>query len=120
MSASEAIRGAKLWAEIVDVLGPESDQVGALAAWYSDRYPNGADFDAWELARDFEDAFDDWYESWTVYAEDAAVDQWPELSYPAEGTLARYFDWEAYARDLRHDYTVFDSPSGGVWVFRNF
>lgn len=120
MSASDAIRGAKLWAEIVDVLGPESDQVAALAAWYSDSYPNGADIDAWELARDFEDAFDGWHESWTVYAEDAAVDQWPELSYPAEGTLARYFDWEAYARDLRHDYTVLDCPTGGVWVFRNF
>ena len=120
MSAAEAIRGAKLWAEVVELLGFDSDQVAAFAAWYSDSYPTGADLDAWELVRDFEDAFAGWYESWTVYAEDEAVDQWPELSHPAEGTLARYFDWDSFARDLRHDYTVVDCPTGGIWVFRVF
>lgn len=33
--------------------------------------------------------------------------------------IARYFDWDAWTRDLAFDYTTEDNPDGGVYVFRN-
>lgn len=37
---------------------------------------------------------------------------WPE-------DAQRYFNWDSWTRDLRHDYTVEDAPGDGVYVFRN-
>ena len=33
--------------------------------------------------------------------------------------IARYFDWSAWTRDLAMDYSVYDDPEGGVFVFRD-
>ena len=33
--------------------------------------------------------------------------------------VVRYFNWDSWTRDLGYDYTTADSPSGGVFVFRN-
>lgn len=33
--------------------------------------------------------------------------------------IANYFDWRAWTRDLSMDYSTYDNPDGGVYVFRN-
>jgi len=55
-------------------------------------------------------------DSWTQYIEDY-IDSIGMLDSVPDH-LQRYFDHEAYGRDLRHDYTVAETPDGVV-VFMN-
>jgi len=57
-----------------------------------------------------------WSDSFREYA-----DQFAEECILPEGgeTLQRYFDYESFARDLQHDYTVLDNPAGGVFILSN-
>lgn len=40
------------------------------------------------------------------------MDGWPEEAQ-------RYFNWEAWTRDLEYEYTVTNAPDGGVFIYRS-
>ena len=50
------------------------------------------------------------------YAENLADDIGLLADVPEE--IARYFDWQAWTRDLAFDYSTYGNPEGGVFVFR--
>ena len=58
---------------------------------------------------DFEERYQGHWDTFAEYAENLA-------GVPEE--IARYFDWQAWARDLAMDYSVHAAPVGGVFVFR--
>ncbi len=66
---------------------------------------------------DFEDRYCGEWETFREYAEQLADDIGLLSSAPEE--LARYFNWDAWTRDLGFDYTDAPAPAGGVFVFRN-
>lgn len=66
---------------------------------------------------DFEDRYCGEWDSFREYAEQLADDI--DLLSSAPEELARYFNWDAWARDLGFDYTAAPAPAGGVFVFRN-
>ncbi len=63
--------------------------------------------------RDCENAF--FYDCFGRYADEIA----DEMLQDVAPTIACYFDYEAHARDLAHDYTVLDVQRG-VLVIANF
>ena len=66
---------------------------------------------------DFEDRYCGEWDSFRDYAEQLADDIGLLSSAPEE--LARYFNWDAWTRDLGFDYPAAPAPAGGVFVFRN-
>lgn len=111
MSLAEAAR----WGETYDEADPE--QWPAICAWVkSGCYTAEGTGDIPSLP-DFEETYQGLWGSFREYAEQLAddiglTDGWPEEAQ-------RYFDWDAWTRDLAFDYTVMDAPDGGVFVFRN-
>lgn len=75
------------------------------------------DGDGLPSASDFEERYCGTWESFEAYAENLGVDIALLEGIPDE--IARYFDWQAWARDLAFDYTTYDAPYGGVFVFRS-
>ncbi|WP_390885456.1 antirestriction protein ArdA [Corynebacterium durum] len=62
----------------------------------------------------FEDSYQGCWDSFGNYLiEEIELMQegWPE-------EVIRYFDDDAYERDVHYDHTVLDTPEGGVFVFR--
>lgn len=51
------------------------------------------------------------------YARELADDTGLLKDIPEE--IANYFDWDSWTRDLAFDYSVYNHPDGGVYVFRN-
>ncbi|MDO5084736.1 MAG: antirestriction protein ArdA [Arachnia propionica] len=73
-----------------------------------DGVPAAAEFD--EANRGCWESFSEFVRSW---ADDCGMFHgWPEKAII-------YFDWDAYERDCRYDYTVVSAPDGGVHVFRD-
>lgn len=66
---------------------------------------------------DFEEQYVGSWDSFREYAEQLADDIGLLADVPEE--IARYFDWQAWSRDLGFDYSTYDDPEGGVFVFRN-
>lgn len=106
---------AQQWGEVFDEVGEE--QWPALLAWVE----TGcyiASGDTLPSASDFEERYCGCWESFADYATQLAediglIDGWPEEAQ-------RYFNWEAWTRDLKFDYTVADAPDGGVFIYRSF
>lgn len=67
---------------------------------------------------DFEERYCGHWDSFQEYANDY-VDSTGLLREVPEH-VTRYFDYEAHARDLQHDYTVVNAVGSGVYIFRNF
>ena len=65
---------------------------------------------------DFEERYCGAWDSFREYAENLADDIGLLADVPEE--IARYFDWSAWSRDLAFDYSTYDDPEGGVFVFR--
>ncbi len=65
---------------------------------------------------DFEEHYQGHWDSFREYAEQLADDIDLLADVPEE--IAQYFDWEAWSRDLVFDYSTYDDPEGGVFVFR--
>lgn len=65
----------------------------------------------------FEERFAGEWGSFREYAENLAEDV--GLLRDVTEEVGRYFDWEAWTRDLAFDYTVEDAPGSGVFVFRS-
>ncbi|MBC9927232.1 antirestriction protein ArdA [Leucobacter sp. cx-169] len=111
MSPSEAAE----WGRVI-VSVPERDRP-ALCAWVAsgDYIAEGAgDIPS---VNDFEERYAGHWDSFRDYAVDFAEDI--GLLNDAPETLATYFDWDAWARDLAMDYTTVAAGGGcGVYVFR--
>lgn len=69
-----------------------------------------------EAARMLEDNLVGPHDSFLEYASDYADEC---LLGDASEVVAAYFNYEAFARDLKMDYEVVDLPSGGVAIFLN-
>lgn len=64
-----------------------------------------------------EEAYEGEWQTWRAYADDAADEY--VLAGREDDTLARYFDYEAWARDLAHDYWTAPASNHYVHVFRS-
>lgn len=101
------------WGELFDEVG--ETRWPALLAWVE----TGcyvADSDDLPCASDFEDAYQGEWDSFADYAAQLAEDIGLTDGWPEEAQ--RYFDWEAWTRDLKFDYTIAAAPDGGVFIFR--
>lgn len=90
----------------------------AFRAWYEsgDYVSDGDDLPS---LSDFEEAYCGEWDGWRQYAEEMA-DEMIHPTGPADEFLARYFDYDKFARDLAFDYTTVPAPHGlGIFVFRN-
>ena len=85
----------------------DSDDIAAIVA------DIGAEYVADKLRDDFCGIFD----SFRDYSDDAADEMLSAHDIKDDSPLARYFDYEAFARDLRHDMNTVELPSGNVAVF---
>ena len=66
---------------------------------------------------DFEESYCGAWESFEDYAREVADLIGLLTDVPEE--VANYFDWDSWTRDLAFDYSTYDDPDGGVFVFRN-
>lgn len=111
MSPAEAAEWGRVVEEVDEHLRP------ALLAWVrSGDYVAESTSDLPSVS-DFEERFAGEWESFREYAENLAEDI--GLLRDVAEEIARYFDWEAWTRDLAFDYTVEAAADGGVYVFRS-
>ena len=111
MDPSEAAAWGRCLAEVDEHLRP------ALCAWVeSGDYVAEGTGDLPSVS-DFEERYRGAWDSFLEYAEQLADDIGLLADVPEE--IARYFDWQAWSRDLAFDYSTYVNPEGGVFVFRN-
>lgn len=113
-----SLEQAARWGEIYDEVGDE--QWPALCAWVrSGSYVAQGDTDL-PVVSDFEERYCGNWEDFKTYAfqyvEDMCLFEGLDDEHPA----VRYFDYDAYFRDLEADFTVERDGQGGVYVFRSF
>ena len=106
---------AASWGELFEETG-ESNWL-ALCAWVTGGAYT-ADSNNLPSIPDFEERYCGQWDSFRDYADNLA-DEIGLLDETCD-EIARYFDWEAWTRDLEFDYSVCDAPHGGVFVFRSF
>ena len=105
---------AAAWGQVYTEVDPE--HWPALCAWVeSGDYVAEGTGDLPSIS-DFEERYCGEWESFEDYACELA-DAIGLLADVPEG-IARYFDWRAWTRDLAFDYSTYDDPDGGVYVFR--
>jgi antirestriction protein len=105
-----AQRMAELWEEL-----EESDSGEELRAYAANIHLSLSDLGTWR--DDFENAYVGTYGTWREYADSVADDV--VLAGVNDETVKRYFDYDAWARDLAHDYTVLVLPDFSVAVFQD-
>lgn len=66
-----------------------------------------------------QDRFCGLYDSFRDYSDELADEALARPSVPDDSPLARYFDYEAWSRDLRLEHDVIELPGGGVAVFHH-
>ena len=90
----------------------------ALCAWVeSGEYvAEGTGLDALPSISDFEERYCGRWDDFREYAEQLADNIGLLADVPEE--IARYFDWRSWTRHLAFDYSTYDDPEGGVFVFR--
>ena len=102
------------WGRVYTEVGPE--HWPALCAWVeSGDYVAEGTGDLPSVS-DFEERYAGSWDSFREYAEQLADDIGLLSDVPED--IARYFDWRAWSRDLAMDYSTYDDPEGGVFVFR--
>ena len=102
------------WGRVYTEVGPE--HWPALCAWVeSGDYVAEGTGDLPSIS-DFEERYCGAWENFREYAEQLADDIGLLADVPEE--IARYFDWQAWSRNLAFDYATHDDPEGGVFVFR--
>lgn len=106
------------WGHVYEEAGPE--QWPAVCSWMeSGAYVAEGVGDIPSLS-DFWDRFCGHWNSFREYAEDLADQTGLTAGWPEEAQ--RYFDWDAWVRDLKFGFSVVDAPSDqgyGVYVFRD-
>ena len=111
MSPSEAAQWGRALTEVEEHLRP------ALCAWVeSGSYVAEGTGDLPSIS-DCEERYQGHCDTFAEYAEQLADDI--GLLADVSEEIARYFDWQAWTRDLAMDYSVYDDSEGGVFVFRN-
>lgn len=102
------------WGRLLDEV--DEWQRDAFSAWVrAGSY--WMDGDGLPSVSEFEDAYAGEWETFAAYAEDFADNIGLLCGMP--DSLAAYFNWSAWTRDLAYDYTTENAPSGGVYVFRS-
>ena len=110
-----SLAAAARWGECYEEAG--TDRWHAVCAWVqSGCYTAEGTGDIPSLS-DFEESYQGRWDSFREYAQQLADDIGLTDGWPDEAQ--RYFDWDAWTRDLAFDYTVADAPDGGIYVFRN-
>ena len=110
MSPADAAAWGRCLAEVDEHLRP------ALCAWVeSGDYVAEGTGDLPSIS-DFEERY---CGEWESFAEYAGATRGLGLLTGVPEEIARYFDWRAWSRDLAFDYSTYDDPEGGVFVFRN-
>jgi antirestriction protein len=110
-STSEAVKAADILNEL------EEDKREAFGAWVA----NGSgDMDS---GAQFEEAYSGEWDSFRAYSDDYVsitdtLSAYDDFGRPVNiERLTRYFDFDAFARDLEHDYWTHDTERGTVLVF---
>ena len=102
------------WGQVYTEVGP--GYWPALCAWVeSGDYVAEGTGDL-PSTSDFEGRYQGHWESFREYARQLADDIGLLAGVPEE--IANYFDWYSWTRDLAFDYSTYDDPEGGVFVFR--
>ncbi|MBK3745954.1 hypothetical protein G3A39_43185, partial [Paraburkholderia aspalathi] len=70
-----------------------------------------------ELRTALNDTFVGLYDEFRDYADESADEMLAAHNAEGDNPLSRYFDYESFARDLRHDMRVIDLPTGNIAVF---
>ncbi|WKD56894.1 Antirestriction protein (ArdA) [Corynebacterium capitovis DSM 44611] len=106
---------AQAWGDAYDEL--DSDHLWpAYCAWI-DSGMYSEDSSGVGCVSDFLDVFNGQWDSFREFAYTYVVDAGLLTDVPDE--LVRYIDYDSFARDLQHDYTVMDAEQHGVYIFRN-
>ena len=101
------------WGRVYTEVGPE--HWPPLCAWVeSGNYIAEGNTDLPSIS-DFEERYCGRWDDFREYAEQLADDIGLLADVPEE--IARYFDWRSWTRDLAFDYSTYDDPEGGVFVF---
>lgn len=111
MSPYDAAQWAEVLAAVDEHLRP------ALCAWVETGTYVAEGFSDLPSIPDFEERYCGEHETFTFYAHELA--EGIGLLHDVPEEVVRYFNWDSWTRDLGYDYTTADSPSGGVFVFRN-
>lgn len=105
---------AAAWGARIDAV--DTWRRGAFLAWVRTGM-HVVDADGLPVISDFEERYCGEWTSFREYA-DNLVDELGILDGASEGARM-YFDYDAYADDLIHDYTTATCEDGGIFVFRN-
>lgn len=106
---------AARWGEVYEEAGAR--EWPAVCAWVqSGSYIAQGTGDIPSLP-DFQEAYQGLWDSFREHAENLADDIGLTNDWSEEAQ--RYFDWDAWTRDLAFDYTVMEAPARGVFVFRS-
>lgn len=106
---------ASEWGEVFEQVGEE--QWPALCAWVRSGAYVAEGTGPIPSVPAFEERYQGQWDTFREFAEDQVESTGLMQGWP-EGAV-RYFDWDQWARDLKHDHTVEDAPGGGVYVFRD-
>ena len=113
-STSEAVKAADILEEL------EEDKREAFGAWVSNGsgdIESGSQFEEaycgeWDNFRAYSDQYVEDTGMLTVHNKYYGHDQIDDVS-----AIIRYFDYDAFSRDLEHDYWTHDTGRGSVLVF---
>lgn len=111
MSPSEAAEWGRVFDEV------DEHQRAALYAWVASGDYVAEGTGDLPSTSDFEERYTGQWDSFDEYARQLA-DDIGLLSDVPEG-IASFFDWDAWTRDLRFEYSVLDAAGSGVYVFRS-
>jgi antirestriction protein len=116
MSPMEAQQVADAYAEIEEQL--HESEIDAYFAWLEDGGYAGMTAETLaDHVSDFQDHYSGTWDSFLDYAYDY-VDSCGLLG-DDDSIASRYFDYQAFARDLQMDFTVIDAGGAGVHVFHS-
>ena len=108
---------AAAWGEIYDEVGPE--QWPALCAWVRSGSCITEGHTDIPSVGSFEEAYAGNWDSFCDYAFQLAEDIDLFDGLPEDHVAVRYFDWDAWIRDLEIDHSVERDDNGGCFVFRS-
>jgi antirestriction protein len=95
-------------AELAEAIEQHGEVVGSYAAYMGD-VPDALQY--------FEERYHGTWSSFQEYSDNYVEDT--GMLHNVPDFVKRYFDYEAFARDLQHDFTVIED-SNGVHVFANY
>ena len=95
------------------------DQTAAYLEWARDTGGHEVDFDGLPDMTVFFDNYRGRYDRFVDYAREYVEQTGLFEGLADDSDLVRYFDYDSYSSDLQHDYSTYDAPGGGVFIFHN-